>query len=135
MPTEKAHTRNGRVVRTVAARAAQVIVVMVATGVCASCSRSSNGPDSPRSAVSGEQSVRLEVDDRVVDLPRATLVTCVDDGRNGYRFRWTGSNMLVPRHPWDEDRHGSQIRVDFQRDPRSRHRQPFEYTATVGLSS
>lgn len=95
-----------------------LLAALLATGALAAGCSGSQYETEPRSdTASGVEVVGLEVDDLTVDLPRPTLVTCQEDDRDNIHFAWTGSNVLVPRHPWDEDQGGSQIRLNFAADP------------------
>jgi hypothetical protein len=58
----------------------------------------------------------VEINGDRLSLPQTQFVTCIPTGQGKYKFSWTGSNMLVPRHPWDE-KYSSSVSLSFATDP------------------
>jgi hypothetical protein len=79
---------------------------LLAVGLFAvSCSESPGGSGTVTAhpvASSTESLDRVELNDEPVNLPQTTLVTCQAVAANEYLFSWMGSNILVPRRPFDE---------------------------------
>jgi hypothetical protein len=92
--------------------------VMTMLALSALCSGCVDLRDAPRpAAVSPQDAIELQVDDLLVDLPEATLVTCLAKGDGRFVYTWSGSGAVVPRHPWDEDGRATRVRLRFDSDP------------------
>lgn len=58
----------------------------------------------------------IDINDDAVKLPKTQLVVCHPITGQEYQFSWTGSDILLPRRPLEENQYWNKVDVRFVAD-------------------